>query len=89
MQLPDLKELTKLIDLCRKKGVSSLTVEGISLTLTAELPASNYKKRVEKELVDQPEDPQNPYANFPQGMLTPEQLMYYSAGGLPENESDQ
>ena len=28
----------------------------------------------------------NPWADFPDGELTPEQLMFYSAGGKPEED---
>lgn len=82
----DLKELAKLIDLCRRKGVESLSVGDVSLKLSPQQPESNYKRR--KEVADQPEDPLNPYLNFPEGQLTPEQLMYYSSGGIPENDPE-
>lgn len=86
----DLKELGKLIDLCRRKGVSDVSFEGISLKLREEAPPSNYKKKKE-EPADGPEDVEDPWKNFPDGHLTPEQLMYYSSGGIPENdpENDQ
>lgn len=34
MQLPDLKHLSKIIDLCKKKGVSHITIGDISLTIS-------------------------------------------------------
>ena len=36
----------------------------------------------------QDELPTDPYANFPQGDLTPEQLMFYSSGGMPDDDPD-
>ncbi len=33
MTISNLKELAKLIDLCRKKGVQAITVDGVVLTL--------------------------------------------------------
>jgi hypothetical protein len=82
----DLKELGKLIDLCRRKGVSDIAMEGVSLKLLPEAPPSSYKKK--KELTDQPEDVEDPWRNFPQGDLTMEQMAFYSAGGLPENDPE-
>lgn len=82
MQLPELKDLAKVIDLCRKKGVSSITIGEMKLEFREAIPTSNYKRRQVKEETD----PVNPYDNFPEGELTPEQLMYYSSGGLPEND---
>jgi len=83
MNLPDLKDLEKVIDLCRKKGVGSITIGEIKLELREEAPPSNYKKR--KANAQEP-DPVDPYSNFPAGTLTEEQLMYYSAGGIPEED---
>lgn len=83
MQLPGLKDLAKVIDLCRKKGVSAITIGEIKLEFRADLPESNYKR---KQVIKEENDPVNPYANFPEGELTPEQLMYYSTGGMPEND---
>lgn len=83
MDLPDLKKLGQIIDLCRKKGVASIAIGEMKLEIRAELPESNYKR---KQLVKEESDPINPYANFPEGELTPDQLMYYSSGGLPEND---
>ena len=45
----DLKELEAVIKLCRRTGVSTLSLEGISLTLTAVPPVSQYKKRQKKQ----------------------------------------
>lgn len=44
----DLKQLEALIKLCRKLGVSNISVDGISLSLTADSPVSNYKRRIKK-----------------------------------------
>lgn len=45
----DLKYLEQLIKLCRKTGVTQVSVEGVSLTLTPEAPSSPYKRRKRKE----------------------------------------
>lgn len=41
----DLKEIERLIKLCRKTGVSSVTVDGVTLTLSPQAPPSSYKRR--------------------------------------------
>lgn len=86
MNLPDLKDLEKVIDLCRKKGVASITLGDVKLEIREEAPQSNYKKRKEKMELVGSADPSDPYANFPEGTLTEEQLMFYSSGGVPEND---
>lgn len=82
MKLPELKDLARVIDLCRKKGVSSITIGDMKLEFREEAPVSHYKRKQVKEETD----PVNPFVNFPEGELTPEQLMYYSSGGMPEND---
>lgn len=44
----DLKQLEQVIRLCRKMGVSTISIEGVTLTLTPEAPVSQYKKRAKK-----------------------------------------
>ena len=87
--IESLKDLEKLLKLCRKQGVQEIDFHGVKLKL-GDLPQEdNY------QLVNEPID--NPYKNFPDGELTPEQLMFYSSGGTPEkiqnsrwdNESQQ
>lgn len=76
----DTKELEKLLKLCRKQGVVELEWNGVRFKL-GDLPVDPSKSS------DTPEEsPSNPYANFPMGELTPDQLAFYSAGGVPEND---
>jgi hypothetical protein len=82
MDLPDLKDLGKVIDLCRKKGVSNITIG----TLRLELGPEPERVSRQRESGTHEQDPADPYANFPTGELTPEQLMFYSSGGMPEND---
>ena len=65
--IKDLKEFSELLKICRKQGVSSITVGGVSVSF-GEMP----KKRRDEE-----EDT----ADIPTEGLTPEQMMFYSAGG--------
>lgn len=68
MQLPDLKELDRVLALCRKRGVKIFTIGEISITLTDEIPQSNYKRQQEtKPLEDDYQEP------------TPEELLMWSA----------
>ncbi len=85
MDLPDLKDLGKVIDLCRKKGVESITIGQLTLKLGSE-PEPPVRRKANTET--QEPDPTDPFANFPAGELTPTQLMFYSAGGAPEDDPE-
>jgi len=76
----DLKDLKALFKLCRAQGVTSIKLNGVEIAF-GDLP--NVPHGTIQESV---EDPTNPYANFPQGELSPEQLMFYSSGGKPEDD---
>lgn len=52
MEVKNLKDLGQIIDLCRKKGVDSIEISGISLSFKGETPPSNYLKRKAKEEVE-------------------------------------
>ncbi len=82
MDLPDLKQLGQVIDLCRKKGVDTITIG----TLTLKLGPEPERKRKAPASERAEPDVEDPYQNFPGGILTPEQLMFYSAGGMPGEE---
>lgn len=77
----DLKDLERLFKLCRKQGIAEFAINGITFKL-GDLPVEQSKHvTIEDEITD-------PYKNFPQGELTPEQLMYYSSGGLPDEDPE-
>lgn len=78
--IKDLKELERLLKLCRKQGVTQIKLGEVELKL-GDLPPEQRRSRDQDDI---PTD--NPYADFPDGELTPEQLMFYSSGGLPEND---
>jgi len=85
-QIADLKDLGKLIDLCRKKGVDSITVDNVSITL-GHLPEK--AEKATDQSYDMP-----PEASFPitsavtmaiaTEELDEEQLLFYSSKA--ENE---
>jgi hypothetical protein len=80
----DLKQLRSIIKIMRDGGVLALKTVDIELTLSPEalLPKKSPTST-------QPEsDTDDPWKGFPEGTLTPEQLVFYSSGGLPENDPE-
>jgi hypothetical protein len=96
MQIQTLKDLEHLIKLCRKTGVDSVTIDGITIKL-GDMPEkstkSNNRKSSTKEIdVDQPipsafmeHNPAEALKLYNdilvQGALTEEQQLYYSVSG--------
>lgn len=74
------KELERLLKLLRKQGVSEFRHGDLALKL-GDIPQDTAEFHTESDI--QPEDP---YAGFPGGMLTPEQLAFYASGGRPEDD---
>ena len=68
-----IKDLERLLKLCRKQGVTELTAFEISFKL-GDLPVRHPEQSIEDQ--DQIE-------NFPDGMLTPEELTFFANGGNP------
>jgi hypothetical protein len=77
----DLKDLKSLFKLCRAQGITQFKMNGIEISF-GDLPADQ-KASYNEETI---QDPASPWANFPQGELTPEQLMFYSSGGKPDDD---
>lgn len=75
--IESLKDLEKLLKLCRKQGVTEIKLGTVELKL-GDLPMDHTKTMIVDEL--------NPLANFPQGDLSPEQLAFYASGGMPEED---
>lgn len=80
--IENLKDLEKLLKLCRKQGVTELSLGTVTLKL-GDMPKGKDGAPQDVEL-----DPEDPYANFPANDLTPTQLMFYSSGGLPEDDPE-
>lgn len=70
-----LKDLEKFFKVCRKMGVIKADLVNQAFEF-GDLPIEHGAAEVEQE----------PYKGFPTGTLTEEQLMFYSSGGLPEND---
>ena len=79
--IQDLNDLKNLLKICRKSGVTELEMGGLKIKL-GDLPPDP-KKHSEVE-----EESNDPYSGFPDGILTPEQLAFYSAGGRPEEDPE-
>lgn len=73
--IESLKELEKLLKLCRKQGVIEISVVGANIKL-GELPT--------KQVVESIEEEQNPLEGFPDTELSPEELTFFANGGKPE-----
>ena len=76
--IQDLKDLKALFKLCRAQGITDFKMNGLEIKF-GDLPSDG-------SISETSSDVGSPYANFPSGELTPEQLMFYSAGGLPEDD---
>lgn len=74
MKIGNLTELSKLVDMCRRKGVESLSVDGISFSLSAYAPTKARKDEPVSSLGEELPD---------WGSMSPEEQMFYSAGGGP------
>lgn len=72
--ITDLKDLDKLFKICRKNGISEMDYQGIKFTL-GELPQ---QRSVSQEQVE----PESIYETVPDRVLTKEELIFYSSGGI-------
>lgn len=79
--ITDLKDLQKLFKICRAQGITDFKMGEIEIKF-GDLPTT--QRAMSDQVSD--EDVPQPYANFPQGELTPDQLAFYSAGGRPEED---
>jgi hypothetical protein len=82
----DLKQLKAIIKIMREGGALSLETPDIKLALSPEalLP----KKQTEQAQGMVEDSIEDPWAGFPTGMLSPEQLAFYSSGGKPEEDPE-
>lgn len=81
--ISNLKDLEKLIKLCRKQGLTEISLDGFCSFKLGDLPL---EERGTQPLIEGVDDP---YKNFPQGELSPEQLMFYSSGGSPDQDPER
>lgn len=75
--IENLKDLERLLKLCRKQGVQELSLGTVTLKL-GDLPTS-------REPVADTDESEDPFADFPDGPLTNEELTFFANGGLPQD----
>jgi hypothetical protein len=79
----EIKELEKILKLCRKQGVTEIDLGDVKFKL-GDLPAP--KSSSSEETIIEQDIEEDPYAYFPQGILTSEQLAHYASGGSPSDD---
>lgn len=79
MDLPNLKELNKIIQLCRKSGVKVFELGELRITLTDAAPMR--PSRVASSTAQKGSIQPN---SVPDSMPTEEELLFMSAGGPPD-----
>lgn len=82
----DNKDIKALIKIMRTTGVLSLKTADIELHLSPE--ALQLEDKHQDSQPSPSDDPATPFANFPEGILTNDQLMFYSSGGSPEDDPE-
>jgi hypothetical protein len=80
MKFETIKDLEKLFKLCRKQGVAEFQMGATFSFKLGDLPA----KYDGSDMVDEVEV-EDPLENFPDGVLTPEELTFFANGGKPED----
>lgn len=74
----DLKQLKKIIDLCRKSGIKTFKGDGFEFELSDSIPAKKHSKKAKKEESVQSTLPSD--FNDP----TADELMFWSATQMPQ-----
>jgi hypothetical protein len=80
-QRDDLKALLKIL---RVEGVLEFKMTGLELKLSPDAMKVKVKVETDGKDIGAP-PPDGKWSEFPSGELSPEELMYYSSGGTPEN----
>lgn len=76
--IESLKDLERLLKLCRKQGVTKLSLGAVSVEL-GDLPA-----RPQTEAIEEPTEDEI-YEAMPDRILSNEELAFLANGGLPED----
>ncbi len=84
MQIDDLKELKKLIQLCRLMGVEAIEVAGIKMNLgptpvIQKVTKAKTSSKTVEETTSYPPNGITAEMQIPNDSLTEEQLLYYSS----------
>lgn len=75
--IESIKDLEKLLKLCRRQGVTEINLGAVSLKL-GDMPQHTAAQASEDTIEDVLED-------FPDGPLSPEELTFFANGGLPQD----
>jgi len=75
--IENLKDLERLLKLCRKQGITDITLNGVSVKF-GELPEQRLATTQEEEIEEK-------YADFPDDVLSAEELTFFANGGRPED----
>jgi hypothetical protein len=73
----NLKDLERLLKLCRKQGVLEINLGAISFKLGELTEKASH--------ADTTEESDTAYADFPDGDLSAEELTFFASGGLPKD----
>ena len=71
-----IKDLERLLKLCRKQGVTEIALPQVSFKL-GDLPIKHPTQDLEDE--------EDKYELFPEGPLSPEELTFFANGGDPKD----
>lgn len=82
----DLKLLKATIKLMRNEGVLYLKTPDVDIQLASEALFPNKASINTQSQAEVPSD--NPFSDFPDGMLTDTQLAFYSTGGDPSEDPE-
>jgi hypothetical protein len=91
MKINNLKDLDKLIQLCRKRGVTDITIDGITLTLgmepvkEAKLEQENYP--IQQQIYTPGGITENTKIQIPQE-LTDAELLFWSSRSEQEDQNE-
>lgn len=85
MDFPDLKQLKKISDACRKAGIKVFECSDFKITLTDLPPPPSAYKRSKAQKSGKPTDKDFIQGDIASDTPSPEELLYWSAGGPPSN----
>lgn len=86
MNLPDLKQLDKVVALCRKRGIKSIKIDNVEITLSEDAPKTT--KRKSRKAVSLDQLPETEATSFESDTPSELELLFASCGGVPEEFKD-
>jgi hypothetical protein len=80
MDVKNLKDLSKIIDLCHKKRVKTIKIHGIELELREDVPVSSYLQKKSSPVQTSGD---HPIVTDRGSALTEEDILFWSSAGFP------